>query len=466
LPPAGEGTFLINVEPKEGLSDGTTIGNAATVKFDNNPLITTNTWIDTVDNTPPISSVDALPPVERSGTFSMTWAGTDTSGVVGYDIYVSENGEAPTRLGETTGNTQTLFTGSPGNTYSFYTVARDGAGNVEAPPSSPDAATIIDVPPSFATGVADTHTTQYSDPITPFTITANDADDDPDTLSISGAGLPLGLDLVDNHDGSATITGTVAAVPGVYTPQYTVSDANGPTTVLGGAITVTKEDTTTVYTGASGSLLNGSTVTLAGALREDGLTPISDRPLTLTLGVGPSSQSCTSTTDTAGLASCAITITQQPGPGTVGASFAGDAFYEGSSDSKPTLIVASNVGRGSFVIGDGNAGMGQAVTFWGAQWSKRNLLSHGSAPAAFKGFAKNPALPACGVNWSTGPGGSASPPAAPLPAYINVVVTDYATKAGSAISGNTVRVVVVKTNAGYDGTLDHAGTGTVVGTLC
>lgn len=340
-PPAGEGSLLLTVQPKSGLDDGTVISNRATIVFDNNSPLTTNNWTNTMDNTAPTSAVTTLPLVERTTSFPISWSGDDTSGIAGYDVYVSKDEGARVLLKSFTTDTSTTFVGTPGARYAFYSVAHDGAGNVEAPPSSPDAVTIVDLPPSFLTGVADARLGQYSDAIAPFTITARDLDDEPGTLSFTAAGLPRGLDLVDNHDGSATVTGTVDAVPAVYTPQYTVSDSNGPTTVQGGAIAVTKEETTTGYTGASGSLMNGSIATLAGVLRQDGSTPISDRPLTLTLGDGPSSQSCTGTTDAAGLASCAITISQPTGPGTVGATFAGDAFYEGSSDSRLTLILGT-----------------------------------------------------------------------------------------------------------------------------
>ena len=102
-----------------------------------------------------------------------------------------------------------------------------------------------------------------------------------------------------------------------------------------------------------------------------------------------------------------------------------------------------------------------AVTFWGAQWSKRNVLTGGTAPAAFKGFALNPTTPSCGTAWTTDPGNSAPPPPA-LPAYIAVIVTSTVTQAGSQISGNTAHIVIVKTNTGYDPNAGHAGTGTVV----
>jgi hypothetical protein len=47
-----------------------------------------------------------------------------------------------------------------------------------------------------------------------------------------------------------------------------------------------------------------------------------------------------------------------------------------------------------------------------------------------------------------------------------VAVTSNATKSGSAISGTTVAVVIVKTNPGYSSNPGHPGTGTIVARLC
>ncbi len=47
-----------------------------------------------------------------------------------------------------------------------------------------------------------------------------------------------------------------------------------------------------------------------------------------------------------------------------------------------------------------------------------------------------------------------------------VLVTSTTTKSGSQISGNTPRIVLVKTNAGYAADPCHTGTGTVIATLC
>jgi hypothetical protein len=119
-----------------------------------------------------------------------------------------------------------------------------------------------------------------------------------------------------------------------------------------------------------------------------------------------------------------------------------------------------------FVIGDGNSAIGTHVTFWGAQWWKLNTLSGGPALASFKGFARTPTTPSCGTNWTTRPGNSPPPPMAPLPSFIGVIVASKISQTGSQIAGDTVHMVVVKTNAGYARNPGHPGTGTVVAQIC
>jgi hypothetical protein len=131
-----------------------------------------------------------------------------------------------------------------------------------------------------------------------------------------------------------------------------------------------------------------------------------------------------------------------------------------------TLGFSFAPGGGSFVIGDKNAVIGKAVTFWGAQWWKLNSLTGGKAPASFKGFAETPSTPACGTGWSTDPGNSTPPPAGPLPAFMGVIVTSSSSQNGPTISGNTVHIVIVQTNPGYAPDPGNAGTGTVVAIVC
>jgi hypothetical protein len=130
------------------------------------------------------------------------------------------------------------------------------------------------------------------------------------------------------------------------------------------------------------------------------------------------------------------------------------------------LYLAPTASAGSFVIGDGNAAVGTEVTFWGAKWWKLNSLSRGAAPPAFKGWASSFSAPACGLPWTTAPGNSSEPPEAPLPEFIEVVVSTHISKEGPTIFGDAPKVVLVKTNSGYASNPGHAGTGTVVGVVC
>jgi hypothetical protein len=169
-------------------------------------------------------------------------------------------------------------------------------------------------------------------------------------------------------------------------------------------------------------------------------------------------------TNSSGLASCTVTVPGPTGPTLSTATFLGDAGTAAAADVKPALIYAYAPGSGSFVVGDRSST--GSVTFWGAQWAKSNSLSGGAADSSFKGFAVSPAKPQCGGTWTTDPGNSAPPPKGPLPAYMAVSVTSKSAKAGKTISGNVVHIVIVKTNPGYDSNPGHAGTGTVVATVC
>jgi alpha-tubulin suppressor-like RCC1 family protein len=216
---------------------------------------------------------------------------------------------------------------------------------------------------------------------------------------------------------------------------------------------------TVMYTGTKLSAGDGP-ATMSGVLTDDRNAPITGRTLMLTLGSGATAQSCSGTTDATGAASCAIaSVTQPVGPGSVTVAFAGDGFYQPAANSA-TMLVFDPDGRGMFVIGDKSAT--GSVTFSGAQWAKANSLSGGSAPSAFKGFENSTATPTCGSSWTTSPGDSAGAPEMGS-TYMPVIVASSITKSGSMLSGNTVHVVIVKTDATHPA---DAATGTVVGQIC
>jgi hypothetical protein len=289
-----------------------------------------------------------------------------------------------------------------------------------------------------------------------------------DSIALTATGLPAGLALVDNGDRTGTVSGTITDVPGVYTATFYADDHHHATTVSGTVeITVTREETTTAYTGPT-VVAQNLPVTLKGQLHEDAAAVPSPSGQTLTLRVG--SQSCTGTTDAAGNAQCTIAnVTVPQGAVTFKAEFAGDTYYTASSGTASGFIFAFP-SRGVFVLGDGTVAGATAsttVTWWSSDWSSLNSLTGGPVDTSFKGFAGTLSSPppACGGTWSTGPGNS-PPPVSGIPAYMGTLVASGITKSGSTISGNIPKIVVVKTNPGYSTSPGHPGTGKIVATYC
>lgn len=263
----------------------------------------------------------------------------------------------------------------------------------------------------------------------------------------------------------ATIASNVGAylvVPaGVSSPNYSI-------TFVSGTLTINRAPTQT--SADSRTIASGSSIALSGTLKNSLGVALSNRTVSLTLGTGVAAQSCSSLTNSSGVASCSITNASQPlGPGTVSASFAGDGNYLSSSATAATLVYAYPAGAagGEFVVGDLSAQLGASVTFWGSQWAGSNALSGGSAPSSFKGFANSTSSTPvnCGGTWTTGPGNSSGPPNT-VPAYMAVIVASAISKSGSTISGNIRGLAIVRTNSGYGGNPGHAGRGTIVQMLC
>ena len=122
-------------------------------------------------------------------------------------------------------------------------------------------------------------------------------------------------------------------------------------------------------------------------------------------------------------------------------------------------------GGGAFVISDLKDVSGGQAYWWGAQWWKKDPLSTGWAPAAFKGFEKSNLSPWCGQTWTTRPGNSPPPPRTVSTSML-VIVSSHITKKGAVISGDIVHIVQVTTRPGYGPNPGHPGTGTIVTQLC
>jgi hypothetical protein len=227
----GQGAVTFTISPKSGQATGTQIPNQASVVFDTNAPINTAVWTNTLDVNPPHSSVAALPAQEAQSSFTVSWSGTDVgSGIATYTIFVSDNGAPYTIFQNTVTSTSATFSGQAGHAYSFYSLAMDGAGNVEAAKTTPDATTMVTGGGNATTTSASPVSTTFSPSTQQITLSA--------TVS-SGAGTVnagsvsftlLGSSVsgnVTNGSASASFTVPAAQAAGVYTIQAVYNAAGG-----------------------------------------------------------------------------------------------------------------------------------------------------------------------------------------------------------------------------------------------
>lgn len=253
------------------------------------------------------------------------------------------------------------------------------------------------------------------------------------------------------------------AEEGTYVVTVTISDADTAYNVAHALGSATVADAALAAQGRSINSTNPFSGTVATFTDADPNGAVTDYTATVDWGDGTTSPG-TIAQDGAGFDVNGTHAYTQLGPYTVTVHVcdAGGAC----ADATSSILVYGLTSGGSFVIGDGSAAPGSAVTFWGAQWASANVVSGGSAPADFKGFADNPnGAPGCGTSWSTRPGNSSKPPP-DVPAYAAVIVSSSIIQDAARSSGNTTEVVIVRTDPGYADDPGHAGTGTVVAVLC
>jgi hypothetical protein len=287
-----------------------------------------------------------------------------------------------------------------------------------------------------------------------------------------------------SSSGTASCTVKVTQAPGVYTNTASFAgDSIYKASTSSASFTVTREESTVTFTGPTVILAGATSTALSARLVEDGANDNdgdggarapdpSGQTITFSIGA----QSCDGVTDATGAASCSIAEMSGAtlGEKTLTVSFAGDTYYEPSSDSAAVIVFAFP-SRGAFVLGDSTvsaATPSTTVTWWSDTWWLQNGLSGGVAPDSFKGFAPSvTTLPtttpadSCGTTFRTRTGNS-PPPTAEVPSYMGVLVASSVTKAGPNVNGVWGKIVVIKTDPGYAPDAGHPGTGKIVATFC
>ena len=129
--PEGSGFVNYSVRAKHNLPTGAPVNNTATVYFDYNAPIATQTYQNLVDVAPPQSAVNPIKQGYNS-ILNVSWNGTDAgSGIAYYNIYYNDNNGAWRPFAEYTDSLKGAFKGKLGHTYKFFSLATDNAGNVQ-----------------------------------------------------------------------------------------------------------------------------------------------------------------------------------------------------------------------------------------------------------------------------------------------------------------------------------------------
>jgi PKD repeat protein len=130
----GTGFVSYSILPKTTLRTGDSITAKASIVFDINPPIETNTWRNLVDAVAPTSRVKTLPLSTNDRNITIRFQGQDDAGGTGvrsYTLYVADNNVAFSLFQSDIRDTTVLFVGEPRHTYRFFAIATDNVGNVE-----------------------------------------------------------------------------------------------------------------------------------------------------------------------------------------------------------------------------------------------------------------------------------------------------------------------------------------------
>ncbi len=354
-----------------------TVNGAAIIDEYGNPGtgILSTSWL--VDTTPPTSTVNSLPPQTSSTSFTVTVTASDPngsngsmpSGVASIAIYVAtDNGPFSLFATVTPSDPSAVFTGQPGNSYGFYSIATDNAGNVEATPTAAEATTqiVTNATVETTTSVVSTEDpSKLGDSVT-FTATVTPAQSTNGTptgsvqFSIDGnsAGSPVPLD----SNGDATYTTSSLAVGShAVTASYINADDNfepSSGTLTGGQTVNTADTTTTVVSGSPTSVY-GQTVVFMVTVAA--VTPNLPAP-TETVELFDGSNQIGSETLDDGSATFNVS-TLSVGSHSITAQYLGDGNFSGSTSLLTSQAVNQDASTSVLTSSANPSVLNQSVTF-------------------------------------------------------------------------------------------------------
>ena len=138
---SGEGFVTCTIKPKAGeCVTGDTVSATASIVFDVNEAIPTNTWVNTIDAFAPTSTL-TITPNAAGDMLTATFEGEDDEGGCGvkqYKLYYSVNGSAYQLYNIYPVGDTAQIPVETGMEYEFFTLAEDNVGNCEPMKTQPE----------------------------------------------------------------------------------------------------------------------------------------------------------------------------------------------------------------------------------------------------------------------------------------------------------------------------------------
>ena len=363
----GQGSVLFNVMPLSSLTTGTQISNTANVVFDSNAAISTPTWLNTLDVDAPVSAVTALPGTEYStagqATFNVSWSGTDVgSGVANYTIYVSINGGAFTPwLVQTTSSTA-AYTGTASDTYGFYSIATDAAGNIEASKTEAEASTQVIEASSTTVLTASSQSVSAGAPVT---LTATVTGPSGSTIVPTGTvtfmlgAATLGSEPLNAAGVAQLVTSTLPIAANAITAVYSGDSNYSGSNAIAITVTVTLGTSQTALISSASSAQIGSAVTLTATISvPSGSIVVPTGTVTFMLGTTDLGSEPLNGSGVAQL----ITTSLPGGADAITAVYSGDSNYSGSTSGSVTVTVTLIPTATMLATSAASANLGASIT--------------------------------------------------------------------------------------------------------
>ena len=138
---SGEGFVTCTIKPKAGeCVTGDTVSATASIVFDVNEAIPTNTWVNTIDAFAPTSTL-TITPNAAGDMLTATFEGEDDEGGCGikqYKLYYSVNGSSYQLYDVYPVGDTAQIPVETGMEYEFFTLAEDNVGNCEPMKTQPE----------------------------------------------------------------------------------------------------------------------------------------------------------------------------------------------------------------------------------------------------------------------------------------------------------------------------------------